>query len=161
MAIDQGLQLQGKFHLYRSVITTAAVVAALIIAGLAYLNRPAPKGAPEQPASAEATAYLPNLELSDVNMKATENFMKQQVVEIEGRIRNKGPRAIDSVEVYCLFSDVGGREIYREKAAVVQAKGAPLRPGEVRAFRLPFDSLPDAWNQAMPKMVIAQIKFAQ
>jgi hypothetical protein len=25
---------------------------------------------------------------------------------------------------------------------------------------MPFDTLPDGWNQALPKMVIAQITFA-
>jgi hypothetical protein len=26
---------------------------------------------------------------------------------------------------------------------------------------MPFDTLPDGWNQALPKMVIAQIKFVK
>jgi hypothetical protein len=65
------------------------------------------------------------------------------------------------VSVYCLFYGVDGREIYRERVPIVGASAAPLKPGEVRAFRLPFDSLPEGWNQAMPKMVIAQITFAR
>ncbi len=43
---------------------------------------------------------------------------------------------------------------------MVKAQGAPLNPNDVRSFRLAFDSLPDGWNQAMPKLVIAQIVFA-
>ena len=86
--------------------------------------------------------------------------MKQQVVEVEGKITNNGPQPIDSVSVYCLFAGVDGHEVYRERVPVVQAKGAPLKPGETRNFRLPFDSLPDTWNQALPRMAIAQITFA-
>ena len=86
--------------------------------------------------------------------------MKQQVVEIQGRITNDGPRPLQSVDVYCLFSGVAGREIHREKVPIVKTKGMPLKPGETRAFRLPFDTLPEGWNQAMPRMVIAQITFA-
>jgi hypothetical protein len=111
-------------------------------------------------ASAEAKAYLPNLRLSDVSMKATENFMRQQVVEVEGKITNNGSRAVISVSVYCLFSGVEGREVYRERVAIVPSKGTPLRPGETRNFRLPFDSLPETWNQALPRMAVAQITFA-
>lgn len=93
-------------------------------------------------------------------MKASENFMHQQVVEIEGKIANNGARPLRSVDVYCLFYGLDGRELHRERMSIVRSSTAPLKPGETRAFRLPFDSLPDGWNQAMPKMVIAQIVFA-
>ncbi len=41
-------------------------------------------------------------------MKAAENFMKQQVVEIEGKIANKGPRPLESIDVYCFFAGRSG-----------------------------------------------------
>src|SRR5438067_2365246 len=119
-----------------------AIVVGALIAGLIYLNRPAAKPA-ESTASSEAKAYLPNLELSNVTMKATENFMKQQVVEIEGNIANKGPRPLRSIDIYWHFYGVDGREVYRQRVPIVVSKGAPLKPGEVRRFRLPFDTLPD------------------
>jgi hypothetical protein len=34
-----------------------------------------------------------------------------------------------------------------------------LMPGETKEFRLPFDTLPESWNQALPDLVIAQIVF--
>ena len=142
------------------LIVAGVIVVIAIIAGLIYLNRPAKK-AQQAPVSPEAKAYVRNLALSDVSMKASENFMRQQVVEIEGNIANNGPRALQSVEVYCLFSGVDGREVYRERVAIVRSSMAPLKPNEVRLFRLPFDGLPDGWNQGMPKMVIAQITFAR
>ena len=138
----------------------ATVVAVIAVAAvLVYLNRPA-KTTEQGPASPEAKAYVRNLALSDVSMKASENFMRQQVVEIEGKIANDGTRALKSVEVYCLFYGVDGREVHRERVPIVRSSTAALKPNETRAFRLPFDSLPDGWNQAMPKMVIAQIAFA-
>lgn len=133
---------------------------ALIAAGI-YLTRTPARSSSEATASAEAKAYLPNLQLSDVSMKATENFMKQQVVEIEGKIGNNGPRPLESIDVYCYFSGLDGRPVYRERVPIVHAKGTPLKPGEVRGFRLPFDSLPDTWNQALPHIVIAQITFVR
>ncbi|HZS54544.1 MAG TPA: hypothetical protein VFA65_09090 [Bryobacteraceae bacterium] len=144
-----------------SLLIVAVVVLIGVIAGGIYLAR-TPAKSPLQPvASAEAKAYLPNLALSDVSMKATENFMKQQVVEVEGKIANNGPRPVESIDVYCLFSGVNGREVYRERVPIIQSKSAPLKPGETRNFRLPFDSLPDTWNQALPRMAIAQITFAR
>jgi hypothetical protein len=142
------------------IFVIGAVFIALLILGVVYLNRPVPRTADQSP-SAEATAYLPNLQLSDVNMKATENFMKQQVVEIEGKITNKGPRQIQRIDVYCIFYGVDGKEVHRERVPVVRrtTAGTGLDPNQTRSFRLPFDSLPETWNQAMPHLVIAQIAF--
>jgi hypothetical protein len=141
------------------LVVSAVVVVLAIVAAAIYLGRPAPKSTAEAPASGEARAYVHNLALSDVRMQASENFMRQQVVEIDGKIANNGPRPLKLVDVYCLFYGIDGREIYRERVAIVRS-AAPLKPNETRAFRLPFDTLPDGWNQAMPKMVIAQIAFA-
>ena len=148
-----------KFPL--TALLISAVVVLALIAGLFYLSKPATTSSRDEPASSEAKAYVSNLQLSDVSMKASENFMRQQVVEIEGKIGNKGVRSLQSVEVYCLFSGIDGHEVYRERVPIVQSKSSPLKPNEVRSFRLPFDSLPDDWNKALPKMVIARIAFAK
>ena len=39
-------------------------------------------------------------------------------------------------------------------------KTGGLKPGETKSFRLPFDDLPASWNQAMPQLVIAGVKFS-
>jgi len=141
------------------VICAIALIA--LLAGFFYLNRPVPKSQSPAPVSAEANAYVANLRLSDVSMKASENLMGQQVVEVEGKITNVGTRPLESIDVYCLFSGMDGREIYRERLPIVRSKGTALASNESRAFRLPFDTLPEGWNQAMPRLVIAQIKFAR
>jgi hypothetical protein len=140
---------------------SGALVAVALVATVLYLRKPGPEAPQNGPASPEARAYVSNLVLSDVSMKASENFMKQQVVEIEGKITNNGPRPVQSVEVYCLFRAVDGHEIHRERTPLVRAKTAPVKAKETRPFRLAFDSLPDGWNQAMPTLVIAQITFAR
>jgi hypothetical protein len=142
------------------VIVTGAVAAVVALGLFVYFSRLAPSPAAQQgPASAEAKAYVRNLALSDVTMQASENFMRQQVVEIQGKIANNGSRPLRSVDVYCLFYGTDGHELHRERLPIVRSS-SPLKPAETRSFRLPFDSLPDGWNQAMPKMVIAQIAFA-
>ena len=141
-------------------IILCVIVGIGLLAALLYTRRSVPKNEHQSGASPEARAYVRNLALSDVAMKATENFMKQQVVEIEGKITNNGPRPLQSVEVYCLFFGIDGREIYRERVPIVRFQGSPLTSHETRGFRLPFDNLPDGWNQALPKLVIARITFA-
>lgn len=144
----------------RKVPVSALIIGILTVvvlaAGWIYLSRPAPQVADQEGATAEAKAYLPNLELSNVKMTATENFMQQQVVEVTGSIANHGSRKLSLVEVYCLFYGMDGKEIHRERVAIARALG----PGETRPFRLPFDTLADGWNQAMPRLAIAKIAFA-
>ena len=60
-------------------------------------------------------------------------------------------------EVTCVFYDSYGKVILREPAALVRKA---LKPGEARAFRLPFDAVPVSWNNEMPQLVIARIELS-
>jgi hypothetical protein len=125
----------------------------------AYLQL-APRPAAKQiPLSAEAKAYVGNLRLSDVSMKATQNYALQTVVEIEGKIGNAGDRPLEAVEIYCVFYDSLGQIVFEPRMPIVTTKMGGLKPGETKAFRLPFDEIPHSWNQTMPRMVIAGVRF--
>ncbi len=108
----------------------------------------------------EGKAYVRNLQLSDVTMKATANYMRQTVVEIEGRITNAGDRPIEVVEIYCQFYDPYKQLVLRERLPIVSTKMGGLKPGQTKSFRLPFDDIPESWNQQVPQLVIAAVKFA-
>ena len=144
-------------------VPVAAIVAAIAVlfcgGGAAwYLTRPVTKQA-DGPASAESKAYVKNLRLAGVEMKATDSFASQRLVEILGKIGNMGDRPLQQVDLNCVFSDPNGQIIFREKVGLVKARNGPLKPGETREFRLPFDTIPSTWNQALPQLVIAQIVF--
>jgi len=109
--------------------------------------------------TAEAKQYVRNLQLSDVEMKAAESYMKQQVVEILGKIANHGSRTLKVVEINCVFYDAYGQVVLRERVAVVGRRTGSLAPGGMKSFRLAFDNIPESWNQALPQLVIAQIVF--
>jgi hypothetical protein len=81
-------------------------------------------------------------------------------VEIEGKITNSGDRPIDLVEIYCQFYDTYNQLVLRQRMAIVNVKMGGIKPGETKSFRLPFDELPQSWNQAMPQLRIAAVKFS-
>ncbi len=143
-----------------SLLIAAGLAALVLLTAGLYLKRPVPQPDRQVPATAEVKAYVSNLQLSDVTMQATDNLMGQSVIEVQGKIANSGSRSLASVDVYCLFLDINGREVARQRLPIVPAKRTPLKPGETRTFRLPFDTIPDGWNQALPRMVIARIAFA-
>lgn len=143
----------------------SAIVAVLILAGLGvwwFFLRTPPRPPEPPPLTEEAREYVRNgyLALSEVEMKAAENYMMTTVVEITGKITNKGPRSIGVVELNCVFYDPYGQVVMRERVPIVRrVKGRPFQPGETRPFRLAFDNIPAGWNQVLPQLVIAHIDF--
>ncbi len=106
----------------------------------------------------EARVYLTSLDLSDVEMGATDNALGQTLVEITGTIRNIGDRPVRSIRLNCVFFDVYGIELHRVLSTIVRSSQG-LEPGGEQAFRLPFDDIPDGWNQVLPSLYVAEIVF--
>ena len=52
------------------------------------------------------------------------------------------------------------RKLERGRVPIVSKKMGKFAPGESKDFRLPFDNIPESWNQALPQIVIARIEFA-
>src|SRR5262249_23504003 len=132
----------------------------LVVVGSAFLYyvQFAPKASVAESAlTPDAQAYVKDshLSLEDVSMKATKNYFGQMVVEIEGKMGNAGDRNLDTVEIYCVFLDPYGQMALRQRLPIVSTKMGGLKPGESKSFRLPFDQLPESWDQKMPKLVIA------
>src|SRR5207245_569486 len=109
-------------------------------------NQPPP---PAAPLTGEARDYVrsKNLKLANVEMKAHESYLKQSVIEITGTIENAGTRKVKSVEIYCVFYDSLGQVVLRKRVAIVSGGTGGAAPGETKPFRLPFDDIPESWNQ--------------
>jgi hypothetical protein len=148
-----------------SIPPLAIVIVLLLVAGLGiflYLNYAAQKPAPAPPAlTGAARTYIHDgfLKITNADMQAHESYLKQQVVEITGKIQNTGDRILDTVEINCVFYDAYGQVVLRDRVPIVSRQMGKLAPGESKPFRLPFDNVPAGWNQVMPQMVIASIEF--
>jgi hypothetical protein len=139
------------------VAIVISLVLALGIAGFLFLERASKQPPPPPPPlTDEAKAYVKNLRLANVDMKAHESFLKQSVVEITGEIGNAGNRVLKSVELNCVFHDPSGQVVLRQRVPIVSGT---LSPNETKQFRLPFDTVPETWNNVMPQLVIAGITF--
>lgn len=137
----------------------AGALAVLGTAALLYIQYVAKHAPTDAPLTPEAKAYVKSLTLSDVDIKANKSYLNQMIVEINGKIGNAGDRALDTVEIYCVFYDSYGQLVLRSRVPIVSPRMGGLKPGETKSFRLPFDEIPDSWNQQMPQLVIAGVKF--
>ena len=153
-----------KTALKKASIPPMAIVIGLVLVlglgGFFYLDRASKKPLPEPPPlTGEARAYAGKLKLTNVEMKAHESYLKQSVVEIVGNIQNVGGRIVKTVEIRCVFYDAYGQVVLRERVPIVSPKIGAVAPEQIKPFRLPFDNVPESWNQAMPQLVMAGIEF--
>ncbi len=144
------------------LVAILLLAAAGVVAWHFYTRNPPPP-APEPVVTPEAREYVHNggLKLSDVQMSAKESFAGSVLVEVTGKITNAGNKPIRRVEVRCVFYDPVGQAIMRERVPIVGGRTGGLKPGETKDFRLPFDTIPETWNQGLPQLVIAQIVFGE
>jgi hypothetical protein len=136
-------------------------IGALLVLGIAaWLTfGPKPPPPPDPVLTPEAHEYLSNLELGNVHMQAAESYTNQRVIEILGDITNHGNRKVTQALVTCVFKDWGGQIVARENDYIVGGAMGALEPGGTKPFRLAFDTIPDTWTQALPTLVIREIKF--
>jgi hypothetical protein len=133
------------------------IVAGTVLVGAGYLFVSKDSPQPQQAAlTAEAKGYVRNLKLADVEYKATAAYLGGELIEVLGKITNAGDRELQRVELNCVFYDSIGQVVRRARVPIVKSL---LKPGELRAFRLPFDDIPQSWNRTPPQMVIAHITF--
>ena len=146
-----------------SIPPMAIVIGLVLVLGLGgflILERAAKKERPAPPPlTGAARAYARNLKLTNVEMKAHESYLKQSVVEIVGNIQNVGDRIVKTVEINCVFYDAYGQVVLRKRVPIVSAKIGAVAPEQIKSFRLPFDDIPESWNQMMPQLVMAAIEF--
>ncbi len=142
-------------------VVVALVIAAVGAVAALLLMRGGPRQPPPPVLTPEARAYVRAgyLNLSEVNMSAKQNFAEQTLVEITGKITNTGNRALKQIDLNCVFRDPSGRVVLRDRVSIVKERLGGLKPGETKDFRLPFDTIPESWNQVLPELVIAQIIF--
>ncbi len=139
------------------------VLAVVVLAGIglfAWLSlAPAPTPAQAPSLTAEARAYLPFLQLSEIEPRTSESYIQGSLFEIIGKLTNNGVKTVRKVQVTCVFHNTSAREIKRELVSIADPRGVPLAPRATRSFRLAFDDIPNDWDHQMPSFVIARITF--
>jgi flagellar basal body-associated protein FliL len=107
----------------------------------------------------EQQSYFQQLEFTDAHMSAAENFLGASVTYLDTRVTNKGTKTVQRLDLDLTFVDTLNQVVLRERAHPVTRRTTPLKPGEVRAFRVTFEHMPVDWNQAAPTMTPVYLQF--
>ena len=156
--LDSGQQIKGARSRLVPLLIVVGLAAAVVPLAYVEWKRRAERPPEQIVLTDEARAYLPSLDLGSVEMSATENALGHTLVEIVGKIANNGNSNVRRIRLNCVFFDVYGVELHRVLSTIVRDRDG-LAPGAERDFRLPFDDIPEGWNQVMPKLYIAEIVF--
>ena len=137
----------------------AVLVAALILSQRTSSSRATSSGGARGSLSEEQKAYLALLEFTDARMSAAQNFLGGTLTYLDARVTNRGTKAVRRLDLELRFVDMLNQVVLRETAHPVTDRTPPLKPGEIRAFRVTFEHMPVDWNQAPPRMTPVFVQF--
>ena len=110
-------------------------------------------------ASAEALAYLSQIELTDFHMSHADNMIGSNLIYLDGKVANQGAKTVRRLRVRLYFYDTLNQLALREEQDIVREGSPPLAPREARDFQLRFDRLPASWNYQPPQFLLVAIEF--
>jgi hypothetical protein len=123
----------------------------------------------EQPKPAAPPAYAVNLNFSDLQTSAAQNFAGATVSYLDGTVSNSGDKIVSHATLQVTFKDDMGQTAQREEVPVrvlrtggaydeaVDLNMSPLAPGQSKPFRLTFDNISAQWNHAYPDLQVTQV----
>jgi hypothetical protein len=148
---------------WRAIIAGAAVLA-FVIGLLVWL------GGGNRSASPPPNPYAGKLQVSNVKMKAAQNFVGGTVTYVEGTITNTGDKTVTGAVAEVIFRNALGEVVQKEQIPIrvlvfqgpdrdiLDLRSAPLKPGASADFRLTIEgSISADWNQGYPEVRVASV----
>ena len=152
----------------RVPLIIGAVVVLLVMGAVALLSRHNGEHT-EQAGLVVADPYAASLSVSDLKMSTAQNFAGGEVTYLEGKIENKGSRALTGMTVQVGFFNQLNELVQKESMPLpvirtrdpyidtVPLSAAPLKPGASLEFRLTFEHVSADWNRNYPEVRIIQV----
>jgi hypothetical protein len=150
------------------------VAAAVVVVGLGILVLVGGHGSQNSQSGGAGMAppdpYAASLPISGLQMSEATSFSGAKVTYIDGQIANHGNRTLTAITVQVGFhSDLGQYalrvalplSLIRTRQPYVdteQVSAAPVEPGQIRDFRLIFDTVPPDWNVQYPEIRILSVR---
>jgi len=121
------------------------------------------------PLTAEAEAYVAQIEIGRVELSRFENMLGQEVLYADTPVHNHGARTIRGLELTLEFLDPNRQVVLTQKiravgdpqAALGSPRRSPLGPGQSMTARAAFEELPREWNKAAPRVRVSGLLLGE
>lgn len=150
-----------------AAVGIAGGVVVLLVAILVALGT---RHRPVNPSEPQPLApYAGSLTLSGLAMSESTSLSGGKSTFLDGHLANKGSGTVTAVTVQVFFRNDEGMPPHLETLPVALVRtrepyvdtqpisADPLKPGDVRDFRLIFESIPDNWNTQLPEVRITGV----
>lgn len=104
------------------------------------------------PMTATERAYAKQIRFLDPRISRVANFLNQEVTIVFGSVTNDGVRIVREMEVTIEFRDIFNQVVLRETRRPLDARSAPLSPGQNRELQFNFEHVPADWNHQYPTL---------
>ncbi len=141
-------------------VAIGAVVIAFAVLAILYFGRP-----PKQAPPAAAPAYAEYVQIGDLKMSSSDNFVGATVYYVDGKVANVGNKTVTAATVEVVFRNSLGQVVQKETQPlmlyhtgmagfpdVAPLSAVPLGPNTTRDFRLTFEHISADWNQGYPEL---------
>lgn len=158
-------QAKSSRTMARSLITTA-IALAVLAAVLRYLP-PASRNAQVEAGPVSVEALTDDLQLGSVQMS---HAVTGEVLYLDSVVKYTGTIPVIGASVRVDFRDMQGQVVGSvQKPIVGMSHGGtdlignefarnPIRPNEMRFFRVAIEQVPPAWNHEVPELKIVEVK---
>jgi hypothetical protein len=151
-------------------VVIAAVLVAIVAAIFIFTFQHGGSAPKATPANAPLDPYAASLQLSNLAMSQSTNYIGARITYLEGHIVKTGDRTVTGIGAQVLFRDytnlitqntTQAMNFIRTRQPYVDVEpvsAAPLAPGQGRDFRLVFDGVSPQWNGQMPQLRIIHVQ---
>jgi hypothetical protein len=114
-------------------------------------------------------AYAANIKILDMKMSTSENFVGSAVTYIDGNVTNAGDKTVTHIVARVTFKDSMDQVAQSETVPLyvidssvpypnpIDLNVAPLAAGKSKPFRITFEHVSNAWNQAYPALEVTDV----
>ncbi len=162
MATPFSTESQKESGISARVLLIAAAAVIILVALLAVLTlRHAPTDTGQV---AAADAYASHIILDGIELSEATNGTGGKVTYVDGTVKNTGTRVLTAATLQVAFGSDDSPSPQRQTVPLTLVRtrqpyvdiepvaAEPIRPGEVREFRLIFDTVPANWNTKAPEL---------
>ena len=152
-------------------IGVAVALLAAVVGAAFFVPRQSPAPAPVASEVTPLHPYAAQLSLTELKMSTAQNFVGATVTYLEGKVANRGEKAVNGAAVESIFRNSLGELVQKEAQPLLYIHARkpytdvsdlrvnPLKPGETREFRLTFDHISADWNRELPELRITAVNF--